>query len=68
MNKHEIIRSLRREIKKVNYVIDQKIIHGLPYYRESRRHKFLKAQLDRLVPQRQSWFGQSLRFATMFLF
>jgi len=68
MTKHEIIKSLKQEIRRVNRVIDHKIIQGLPYYNESRRHKFLKAQLDRLAPPRQSWFGRSLSFVSMFMF
>lgn len=68
MSKNEIIRSLRYEIRKLNRIIDHKIIMGLSYGTESRRHKFLVAQLDRLTPRRISWFERSLSFASMFLF
>ena len=68
MSKHQIIKSLKHEIRKVNRIIDHKIIQGLPYYNESRRHKFLMSQLDRLAPKRQSWFGRSLSFVSMFMF
>ena len=68
MSKQEIVKSLKHEIKKINYLIDQKIIQGLPYYHEARRHKFLTSQLKRIAPPRSSWFGRSLSFVTMFLF
>lgn len=67
MSKHQIIRSLKREIKKINYVIDEKIIQGRPYYMESRRHKFLMSQLNRIAPRR-SWLARSMSFATLFMF
>jgi len=68
MSKHEIIKSLRQEIKKMNRVIDMKIIQGLPYYNESRRHKFLTLQLRRLSPSGGNWFGRSMSFVSMFMF
>jgi len=68
MSKHEIIKSLKQEIRKVNRTIDQRIIQDLPYYAESRRHKFLMSQLNRLSPKRGSWFGRSLSFASIFMF
>jgi hypothetical protein len=68
MSKHEIVRSLRQEIRKMNRVIDMKIIQGLPYYNESRRHKLLILQLKRLIPERSSWFGRSMSFVSMFMF
>lgn len=68
MSKYEIVKSLKYEIKKINYVIDQKIIQGQPYYREARRHKFLISQLSRLAPQKQSWFSRGLSFASLFMF
>jgi hypothetical protein len=68
MSKYEIIRSLKQEIRKVNRIIDHKIIQGLPYHHESRRHKFLISQLNRLTPRGHSWFGRSLHFAGLFMF
>ena len=67
MSKHEIVKSLKQEIRKVNRIIDGRIIQGLPYYAESRRHKFLMSQLNRLSPKRESWFGRSLSFVSMFM-
>ncbi len=68
MSKHQIIKSLRSEIKKINYVIDEKIIQGVPYSREARRHKFLISQLNRLAPPSTNWFARSISFAAMFMF
>lgn len=68
MRKYEIVRSLKKEIKKINYVIDSKIIQGLPYYNESRRHKFLTAQLKRLAPPENSWLTRSMSMVSMFMF
>jgi hypothetical protein len=68
MSKHDIVKSLRHEIRKINAVIDQKIIQGLPYHIESRRHKFLMSQMNRIAPKRSAWFGKSLSFVSMFMF
>jgi hypothetical protein len=67
MSKYQIARELRREITKINRIIDLAIIRGVSYRDEARRHKFLTAQLVRLQPRRQSLFS-SLSFAHMFIF
>jgi hypothetical protein len=67
MSKHQIVRELRREISKLNRIIDLAIIRGIPYREEARRHKFLVAQLSRLQPRRHSIFS-TFNFAHMFLF
>lgn len=66
MSKHQIIRELRREIAKLNRVIDLAIIRGVSYREEARRHKFLVAQLNRLQPRRSIF--SSFSFAHMFMF
>ncbi|MFA6432297.1 MAG: hypothetical protein WCV82_00555 [Candidatus Paceibacterota bacterium] len=68
MSKYEIARSLRKEIRRINRVIDMKIIQGLPYYNESRRHRFLTSQLKHLVPERLGWFSRPMSFASLFMF
>lgn len=68
MSKHQAIKTIRAEIERLNREIDLKIIKGVSYRREALRHKFLKAQLARLVPSRFSWLGRSLRLASLFLF
>jgi hypothetical protein len=67
MSKYEIVKSLKSEIKKINRIIDQKILMGAPYSLESRRHKFLTSQLNRLTPQGSSWIGRSMSFVSMFM-
>lgn len=52
MTKHQAIRAIRQELDYINQMIDLKIIKGLPYSRESRRHRALMSQLNRLSPHR----------------
>lgn len=66
MSKHEIVKSLRTEIKKINRIIDQKILMGAPYALEARRHKFLTSQLRRLAP-REGWFERSMSYVSLFM-
>jgi hypothetical protein len=68
MSKHQAIKTIRSEIAKLNQEIDLRIIKGVSYRREALRHKFLSAQLARLIPRRSNWFGKSLSFMSMFLF
>ncbi len=44
MSKFKLARNIKKEIKKLNNDIDLKIIRGLPYRAEARRHKFLTSQ------------------------
>ena len=67
MSKHQLVRSLRSEIKKLNRIIDRKIMLGLPYSDDSRRHKFLVLQLKRLTPARIGWFSRSMSFVSIFM-
>ncbi|HEY4484018.1 MAG TPA: hypothetical protein VI752_02475 [Candidatus Paceibacterota bacterium] len=48
MNYHQYKRSMEKELSLLNKVIDDKIVLGQPYYRESLRHKILSRQLARL--------------------
>jgi hypothetical protein len=66
MSKHQIVRELRREIKKINEQIDMHIIQGLSYREEARRHKFLVSQLARLQPRRVPLFS-SFALAQLFM-
>jgi hypothetical protein len=66
MSKFEIRYTLKREIKRVNKLIDQKILRGLPYTRESRLHKDLKARLGLL--EKTTFLGRSMRFVSLFMF
>lgn len=55
------------ELSRLNREIDLKIIRGLSYIRESKRHQFLKSQLSQLKPQ-TSWFVRPLSFVKAFMF
>lgn len=66
MSKFEIRLTLKREIRKVNKLIDEKIIRGLPYTKEARYHKNLKARLALL--EKTTWLGRSMRVASFLVF
>lgn len=52
---------LLRELRILNEEIDRKIIRGLSYTREARRHKFVLNSLDNLRRSRQNWMMRALR-------
>ena len=66
MSKSQVKNSLKREIHQVNRVIDEKIIRGLPYSKEARYHKILRARLSLI--KRSNFIARSMRVATMFMF
>ncbi len=41
MTQHKYVREMERELKKVNEIIDFKILHGFGYREETRIHKKL---------------------------
>ncbi|MBP9760254.1 MAG: hypothetical protein KBD24_02690 [Candidatus Pacebacteria bacterium] len=48
MSKHTLGKEIQRELEKLNDRIDHKIIKGLPFQNEARRHKDLLATLARI--------------------
>ena len=62
--------TLRRQISKLNRVIDTKIIAGLDYKEDARRHKKLLAEIRKTKQARPvwSWGMASLKYVSMFLF
>jgi len=59
MSKRHLESLLREELVNVNDLIDRKIIRGLPYTREARRHKFITARLKQLQKASQpSWLAR----------
>ena len=66
MSKSETIHNMKIEIKRLNRLIDEKIVQGQPYQLESRKHKLLRAQLS--VIKRKSFVARSMRLVNMFLF
>ena len=70
MSKQNLEKVLRQELEVINDVIDQKIIKGLSYTRESRRHKFLLssiANLRRASRVQSGWFTKSFSLVSTFL-
>ena len=45
MSQRNLEKVLRRELEVLNDVIDHKIIRGLSYAKEARRHKFIQSNL-----------------------
>ncbi len=65
MTKHKIITTINKEINKINDEIDMKILQGLAYRAEARRHKML---LNKLRSEaRPSWQYRLSRMVTSFL-
>lgn len=68
MSKITLVHNLRKEIKKLNKDIDLKIIRGLPYRAEARRHKFLVSQFYGFYEARKnSWFKKTMHVLASFV-
>ena len=66
MSKYQIAKAVQKELEVLNRRIDQKILRGISYITEARRHKMLLSQLTRLHRHSQSgFFG---RISSMFSF
>lgn len=66
MSKRETFHLIEEEIDRINEEIDRKIIRGLSYYKESRRHKKLLRDLRRLSEE-ISVFQLPFRLSSRFL-
>ena len=51
MSKFQVKQNIKHELRRINRVIDQKIIRGMPYTREARYHYVL---LRRLITIRRT--------------
>ena len=51
MSRYQLQKTIKKELKDLNWRIDMKIVRGLPYRTEARRHKFLVMQFNRLKKQ-----------------
>lgn len=58
-----LAQNIRKELKRLNHEIDLKIIKGLPYKAEARRHKFLMSQFYGFYEsaKKQSWVNGFFR-------
>jgi len=66
MSKQNLEKVLRDELHALNDTIDRKIIKGLSYVKEARRHKVI---IDSILSLRRhqsrgSWFARSFGFAS----
>ncbi len=69
MSKQKLITTIHTELEKINEQIDLKIIQGLEYKREARRHKFLVSHLTQVIrgEARTSWVTRVSRMMASFL-
>ncbi len=67
MSNHTLSKRIEIELMKLNADIDIKIIKGLNYKNEARRHKFLSRRLSELRGYNSSWFAESLSFIGSFV-
>lgn len=60
MSKQNLEKALKRELEVLNDVIDQKIIRGLSYSKEAKRHKFIVYSLASMKRSSGSnWLARS---------
>lgn len=70
MSKQNFEKVLRRELASLNDRIDEKIMRGLSYSVEARRHKMILSQLASIRRASRSgsgWFLKSLSFVSSFV-
>lgn len=68
MSKILLAHNIIKEIKKLNKDIDLKIIKGLPYRAEARRHKFLVSQFYGFYENtKKNWFQKTLHVFASFV-
>lgn len=69
MSKNTLARTIRKELDSLNWEIDLKIVKGLSYKAEARRHKFLTSQLRYLSQTGYDggFFGRAAQMLTSFV-
>ncbi len=67
MDKRSLRKAIEQEIIRLNQEIDLRIIRGLSYDRQSRRHRFLTTQL-RILSLREdgSWISRMAHMTSVF--
>ena len=80
MSRTRLIEEIEKELDRLNAKIDLRIIKGLSYVKEARRHKFLVTQLKNLtrieapvaiktiINSKRGWFEKAGSFVTTFIF
>ena len=67
MSSHTFKKTIESELRKLNEEIDIKIVKGLSYVRESRRHKFLLKQLNSFNRHSSGWLQKSFSLVSTFV-
>jgi hypothetical protein len=68
MSQHQIQKTIEAEISHLNQVIDLKVIRGLSYKSEAKRHRFLLSQLSSLKARRSGgWLAKSFSLVSSFV-
>ena len=70
MSKIVLEKNIKSELKRINDVIDMKIIRGMSYRREALRHRFLLyrlSDLHRLSRFHSNWLQRSVNVVATFL-
>ncbi len=70
MSKITLEKTIRQELHKINDIIDLKILKGLPYKRESLRHRFLLSRLSdmhRLPKFNSNWMKRAINIMATFV-
>jgi hypothetical protein len=55
---------LEKELTTLNWIIDEKILHGISYHREAKRHRELIKQARR--ERRRPFFARVFSYASLF--
>ncbi len=58
MSKQNVEKALKKELKVINEIIDSRIIRGLSYSKEARRHKEILNSLANMK-RNGAWFSRS---------
>jgi hypothetical protein len=66
MNKSHLEKILKKELFKLNDMIDAKVVMGLPYKNEAREHRILLARLISLKKAQHPWLSKLGAIPTLF--
>ncbi len=66
MSTYKKLVTIKKEIARLNDIIDRKILRGVSYREEARRHKFLISERRALT--QASFFSKTFNLVSTFLF
>ena len=58
MSRYELKKTVQRQLRELNWRIDMKIVQGLSYRQEAKRHKILLRQLEHIRRSEVGIFGR----------